>query len=69
MEVTAYSDAAREVVQPVDVGLFAGAMDYGKLSLPFRLIMKGMKIPEGDFRDWDVIHAWANDVQPRVLEA
>jgi menaquinone-dependent protoporphyrinogen oxidase len=68
-EVTAYSDAARQLVQPVDVGMFAGAMDYGKLSLPFRLIMKGMKVPEGDHRDWDAIRAWAAAVQPRLLEA
>jgi menaquinone-dependent protoporphyrinogen oxidase len=68
-EATAYSDSVCEMVQPVDVGLFAGAMDYDKLSLPFRLIIKMMKVPEGDFRDWDAIHAWAADMQPRLLEA
>ncbi len=49
-------------VQPVDEGLFGGAMDYSKLSLPMRLIIKAMKKPEGDFRDWDAIEAWATNL-------
>ena len=68
-EVTAYSDPIRELVQPVDVGQFAGAMDYGKLPLVFRLVMKGMKVPEGDFRDWNKIRDWAADVRPHLLGA
>lgn len=68
--VAAYLDPVREKVpqiQPVDVGLFAGAMDYKKLPLPLRLIMKGMKPPEGDFRDWEAIRNWAGRVRPVLL--
>lgn len=68
-EVAAYMDPVREMVQPLDVGLFAGALDYGKLPLPFRLIMKGMKAEEGDFRDWEAIRAWAADLRPALLGA
>jgi menaquinone-dependent protoporphyrinogen oxidase len=68
-EVTAYSDPIRELVQPVDVGQFAGAMDHGKLPLVFRLVMKGMKVPEGDFRDWNKIRGWAVNVRPHLLGA
>ncbi len=60
--VEAYLDAAREIapqIQPVEIGLFAGAMDYKKLPLPIRLIIKAMKTPEGDFRDWEAIRNWA----------
>lgn len=68
-EVAAYLAPVRELAQPVDEGLFAGAMDYGKLSLPFRLIIKAIKVPEGDFRDWDSIRAWAAGLHPTLLGA
>ena len=54
-------------VQPVDVGLFAGAMDYKRLPLPLRLMMKVMKRPEEDCRDWEAIRAWAAGVRPALL--
>jgi menaquinone-dependent protoporphyrinogen oxidase len=68
-EVAAYLDPVREMVQPVDVGLFAGAMDYSKLPFIFRLMMKAMKSPEGDFRDWEAIRAWTAGVRPALLGA
>ena len=46
-------------VQPVKVGTFAGALDYSNLSWPIEAIMKLKGAPEGDFRHWDVIRAWA----------
>ena len=70
--VEAYLDAVREKVpqvQPVDVGLFAGAMGYKKLPLMMRLLMKAMKSEEGDFRDWEAIRAWATGLRPALLGA
>jgi menaquinone-dependent protoporphyrinogen oxidase len=67
--VAVYLDPVREVVQPVGVGLFAGAMDYGKLPFVFRLMMKAMGTPEGDFRDWEGIRAWAAGLRPALLGA
>jgi len=70
--VAAYLDAARKTVpqvQPVDVGLFAGALNYKKLSLPFRLILKAMKASEGDFRNWEAIRAWATGLRPALVGA
>jgi len=67
--VAAYLDPIRERVQPVDVGLFAGAMDYNKLPFIYRLIVKALKSPEGDFRDWDAIRAWAANARPALLSA
>ncbi len=64
--VAAYLDPACEIVQPVDKGLFAGVMDYGKLPFPLRLMMKTMKAPQGDFRDWSAIRAWAARVHDRI---
>ena len=66
-KVAAYLDPVCEVVQPVDVGLFAGVMDYSKLPFILRLMMKKMGSPEGDFRDWEAIRAWAADLCPALL--
>ena len=57
--VEAYLDPVREMVEPVDTGLFAGVIDYSKLSFTARTMSKAMKVSEGDFRDWEAIRAWA----------
>ena len=51
---------------PLDVGFFAGVMDYSKLPVVLRLMMKVMKAPQGDFRDWEAIRAWAAQVHARM---
>lgn len=69
--VEGYLDAVREKVpqvEPVDVGLFAGELDYGKIRPPLKWVLKLMKQPEGDFRDWDAIRGWAEGLRP-VLQA
>jgi hypothetical protein len=38
--------------------IFFGALDYHKLSLPDRMILKALRAHEGDFRDWPAIDAW-----------
>jgi menaquinone-dependent protoporphyrinogen oxidase len=57
-------------VKPVGMGFFAGALDYSKLNLVYRTVMKSkMKkrgVPEGDFRDWDAIRSWAEDLRPKL---
>ncbi len=55
-------------VKPVDIGLFAGAVDYKKLSFAYRLILKAKGAPEGDFRNWETIRTWAAGVSP-VLDS
>jgi len=58
-------------VQPVDIGLFAGVLDYSKLNLVYRMVMKSkMKkrgVPEGDFRDWNAIRSWAKGLCSPLL--
>jgi len=66
-KVAAYLDPVRDLVQPVDVGLFAGVMDYSNLPFILRLMMKAMKSPEGDFRDWEAIRAWAGQVHTGLM--
>ncbi|MDQ2896892.1 MAG: flavodoxin domain-containing protein [Actinomycetota bacterium] len=42
--------------------VFAGCLDRGALSIGERLVIKGVKAPYGDFRDWPAIDAWADRV-------
>ncbi len=64
--VSAYLDPVRQIVQPVEAGLFAGALNMKKLPLLYRLISKGMKAPEGDWRNWDAIRAWGKGLVPAL---
>jgi len=48
-------------IKPVAIGLFAGALDYSKLSWVEKTIMKARGTAEGDFRDWKSIRTWAQD--------
>lgn len=67
--VAAYLDALRAQtpeVKPVDVGLFAGVMNSARLPFLLRLLIRAMKAPDGDFRDWDAIRAWAVGVAPAL---
>jgi menaquinone-dependent protoporphyrinogen oxidase len=57
--VSAYLDPVRALLQPAGEGMFAGAMKYSKLKWNERLIIKFLKVGEGDFRRWDQINAWA----------
>ena len=46
-------------IKPVSTGLFAGAIEFNKLSWIFRTMMKMMKAEEGDCRDPKAIQQWA----------
>jgi menaquinone-dependent protoporphyrinogen oxidase len=42
--------------------IFAGKIDRGALSIPERMMVRALKVPEGDYRDWDEIRAWAQSI-------
>jgi menaquinone-dependent protoporphyrinogen oxidase len=52
----------QQAIRPRNERIFFGALDYHKLSFPDRMIMKAMRVPEGDFRDWPAIEAWAANI-------
>ena len=58
-------------VKPVDIGLFAGVLDYGKLPFHIRMVMKlkmsSQGVSEGDYRDWKAIRHWAEGLRPKFL--
>ena len=67
--VAAYLDAVRAAVlqvQPVDVGLFAGALDYTKIPFWARAFLKIARVDGGDFRNWQAVQVWAASVRPRL---
>ena len=62
-KVSAYIDPVRAIIKPGKEGFFAGKMDYSRLSFFDGLLTKNMiKAPEGDYRNWDAIRAWAGEV-------
>jgi menaquinone-dependent protoporphyrinogen oxidase len=42
--------------------VFSGKIERSSLSLSERLIVKAVHAPEGDFRDWEAIRAWAHGI-------
>ncbi len=58
----AYLDSIRPFVTPVDEVFFAGRIDLDSLSFVDRLMVKMVKSPIGDLRDWGGIRAWSATV-------
>jgi menaquinone-dependent protoporphyrinogen oxidase len=54
-------------IEPISNGIFAGRIEYSKLSLFHRTIAKMMKAAEEDRRDWDAIRAWAEGLIPQLV--
>lgn len=46
-------------IQPRDIAVFGGALDPKKLNFIERWMIKNVKAPVGDFRDWNAITSWA----------
>ena len=69
-KVLSYLDPVRKEtpqIQPVDIGLFAGAVNFTKLSFVNKSILKARGATEGDFRNWSAIRAWATEIRPTLL--
>ena len=68
-EVKGFTDqlvTALSPVRPVAVTMFAGTLDAGKMNLVERSLTTLMKVPTGDFRDWDAIAAWAKTLAGKM---
>ncbi len=55
-------------IQPRDIALFHGAVDVDKLNAIEKWMLKNVKSPVGDFRDWDAITAWATAIAAELQE-
>ena len=51
-----------EKLRPEAHRMFFGALDHSKLSFGERMMVKAVKAPEGDFRDWTAISGWADEI-------
>jgi hypothetical protein len=65
-----YVDPLRKLKEPVSVGLFAGRRDFGTVHPLLRwLMMRLLRLAEGDWRDWQQIRSWATALAPRLVAA
>jgi menaquinone-dependent protoporphyrinogen oxidase len=67
-------DPPKPDVDPVDVAevmavtrardhkVFAGRLDRTRLGIVENTVVAALKVPEGDFRDWEVIESWAKKI-------
>jgi menaquinone-dependent protoporphyrinogen oxidase len=49
-------------IQPRDIVVFHGVVDPKEMNFFERWIIKNVKSPVGDFRDWEAIAAWAGTI-------
>jgi menaquinone-dependent protoporphyrinogen oxidase len=69
LHVADWMEPVRAQVRPVSEGLFAGALDIGKIPsfsdrLKFRMSVAFGVWKEGDHRDWSAIRLWAESLVP-----
>lgn len=71
-----FLDPVREEVpevRPFSTGLFAGVLDLNRYSAAIATVMRykmwANDIEEGDYRDWNSIRAWADQLRPAILAA
>ena len=74
-------DPPKPTEDPVDVAdvmkvtgardhrVFAGKLDKAMLSFPERAIVGALRAPYGDFRDWDEIRSWAEEIAESLIDA
>lgn len=67
-EVRAWTDPITEStgIEPVDVATFPGWFEPKQFSLLERTILKAMKAPQGDFRDYAAVDQWTDKVAPSL---
>jgi len=51
-----------ELVGAREYRTLTGALDRSRLSFFERMIIRVVKAPDGDYRDWEAIRAWASDI-------
>ncbi len=52
----------QEAIKPRDHRVFFGVLDHNKLSFTERMMAKAVRAPEGDYRNWEAIDAWAESI-------
>src|SRR5215208_8435919 len=58
-----------ETVGAIDQRVFAGRLDRKLLSFTEKAVVVAVRAPEGDFRDWEAIDAFAGEIAEHVTSA
>ncbi len=67
-KVAIYLEPLLKIKEPVSTGLFAGKYDSSSVNFLLRQILKKMKVPEGDFRNWEEIRGWSQELARKFAE-
>ncbi len=65
MKGWSFPDALRPAAEHIrarEMVLFHGALDFNKLNFAEKFLLKAMKSPQGDYRDWEAIAAWTKTI-------
>jgi menaquinone-dependent protoporphyrinogen oxidase len=55
-------------IRPRDIALFHGASEVDKLNAIEKWMLKNVKAPVGDYRDWEAITAWATAIAAELKD-
>lgn len=70
--VAQFLEAERALVKPVAEGRFAGALILKKYpfttAIGLRIFLAYLKLPGGDYRNWDAIRAWSASARPLLVQ-
>lgn len=74
LKVQSFLDPVREEIRevtPFSTGLFAGVLDYNKYSTTIQVVMRYKMwtkgVDAGDYRNWQAIRAWAEQLKSTIL--
>jgi menaquinone-dependent protoporphyrinogen oxidase len=56
-------------IRPRDIAVFHGNVDAKKMTLIEKKMIETVKVPFGDFRDWDAITAWTAGIAEALNKA
>lgn len=54
--------AERQHTAARDHRTFPGRIDRGRLGFAERALVRALRVPDGDFRDWSVVDEWAGSI-------
>ncbi len=56
-----------DLVGARDHRVFAGRLDRSVLGLGERVIVRAVRAPDGDFRDWSIVAAWVDEIATSLM--
>jgi menaquinone-dependent protoporphyrinogen oxidase len=56
-------------IRPRDIAVFHGNINVNKMNFIEKKMIENVKVPFGDFRDWDAIAAWASGIAGALKKA